>query len=87
MYFVLSSPEVKFCAYTIPHPAEKKMVLQIQTIGGVEAINILRRGLQDLGELCDYTVDTFEKAISDHKEKCPAAYIPPPRDPDTSDDE
>lgn len=31
--FVVASPQVEFCGYSIPHPAEKKMNLRIQTYG------------------------------------------------------
>uniref|UniRef100_T1H6G1 DNA-directed RNA polymerases I and III subunit RPAC2 n=1 Tax=Megaselia scalaris TaxID=36166 RepID=T1H6G1_MEGSC len=52
-------PEVDFCGYTIPHPVENKMHFRIQSKG--RAVDILRRGLEDLEKLCDHTVETFEK--------------------------
>lgn len=30
---MLCSPDVEFCAYTIPHPSESKMNVRIQTYG------------------------------------------------------
>ena len=31
----ISSPEVEFCGYTIPHPSEPKMNIRIQTYGNI----------------------------------------------------
>ncbi|XP_037940265.1 probable DNA-directed RNA polymerases I and III subunit RPAC2 [Teleopsis dalmanni] len=51
--------EVDFCGYTIPHPSENKMHFRIQA-RGVRAIDILRRGLEELQKICDHTIQTFE---------------------------
>lgn len=32
-----SSPDVEFCAYSIPHPSEDKMNVRIQTYGMLHA--------------------------------------------------
>ena len=31
---ILQNPEVIFCGYTLPHPAEDQMHLRIQTVAG-----------------------------------------------------
>ncbi|CAG7700793.1 unnamed protein product [Allacma fusca] len=67
--FVISRyPEVTFCAYTIPHPAENEMVLQIQTTG-INAEDVLVRGLQDLREICDITLKKFETARDEFRQQ------------------
>ncbi|CAG2067877.1 unnamed protein product [Timema podura] len=52
-------PEVLFCGYTVPHPAEANMHFRIQT-SGVRAVDVLRRGIEDLEKLCDHTINTFQ---------------------------
>ena len=54
------------CGYTVPHPAEAKMHFVIQAKKG-RAIDILRRGLEDLSKVCDHTMQTFEKAMDEYK--------------------
>lgn len=45
---IVNYPDVEFCGYNVPHPQENKIHLRIQSYGKVKAIDILRRGLQDL---------------------------------------
>ncbi|XP_035910800.1 probable DNA-directed RNA polymerases I and III subunit RPAC2 [Anopheles maculipalpis] len=61
-------PDVNFCGYTVPHPAENKMHFRIQAAKSVRAIDILRRGLEDLERVCDHTIETFEAAIALHQQ-------------------
>lgn len=62
------SPDVHFCGYTVPHPADTKMHLRIQASKNVRAVDILRRGLEDLEKVCDHTLTTFESAYKDFNE-------------------
>ncbi|XP_055379754.1 probable DNA-directed RNA polymerases I and III subunit RPAC2 [Condylostylus longicornis] len=64
--FIISRyPDVKFCGYTIPHPAENKMHFRIQaTNKNTRAIDILKRGLEDLEKVCDHTIEVFEKEMN-----------------------
>jgi len=58
----------------VPHPAEKMMNLRIQTTGE-DAIDVLRRGLEDLEKICDITIDKFEEAYEKFKiEKLEETY-------------
>ncbi|XP_029674317.1 probable DNA-directed RNA polymerases I and III subunit RPAC2 [Formica exsecta] len=59
-------PGIKICAYTVPHPAENKIHFNIQTTGE-NAIEVLKRGLQDLEKICDHTIETFDKAYKKYK--------------------
>ncbi|KAH8298001.1 hypothetical protein KR018_004242, partial [Drosophila ironensis] len=56
-------PEVEFCGYTIPHPTEQKLHFRIQSKRD-RAIDILKRGLEDLEALCDHTIVTFEQEMN-----------------------
>ncbi|KAF6200140.1 hypothetical protein GE061_006441 [Apolygus lucorum] len=63
---IASYPDVTFCGYTVPHPAETKMHFRIQT-SGPRAIEILQRGLKDLEKMCDHTLEKFEEAVLTYK--------------------
>ncbi|EDV98734.1 probable DNA-directed RNA polymerases I and III subunit RPAC2 [Drosophila grimshawi] len=56
-------PEVDFCGYTIPHPTEQKLHFRIQS-HRERAIDLLKRGLEDLEALCDHTMNTFETEMN-----------------------
>lgn len=62
--------DVQFCGYTVPHPAESIMHLRIQANKNVKAIDVLRRGLEDLEKVCDHTITTFETAMEAAAWKC-----------------
>lgn len=62
-----NSPDVNFCGYTVPHPADTKMHLRIQASKNVRAVDILRRGLADLEKVCDHSITTFENAYEDYQ--------------------
>ncbi len=59
---LLQNPNVLFCGYSMPHPAEDQMLLRIQTAKGVEAQDCLKKALQDLKSMCEITKETFQKA-------------------------
>lgn len=61
------SPDVCFCGYTIPHPQENKMHFRIQAQPNVRAVDILRRGLKDLEDVCDHTITTFDEAMGKYR--------------------
>ncbi|XP_035742341.1 probable DNA-directed RNA polymerases I and III subunit RPAC2 [Vespa mandarinia] len=67
LQFIISQyPDVEFCGYTVPHPAETKMHFRIQTKNG-RATDVLKRGLQDLEQVCDHTLETFNEACKQYK--------------------
>ncbi|KAI9741931.1 MAG: RNA polymerase subunit AC19 [Cirrosporium novae-zelandiae] len=61
-YMIMKNPEVELCGYTIPHPAEAKMNIRIQTFGDYLAIDALEKGLDDLSSLCDVVTEKFTVA-------------------------
>lgn len=64
-YMILKNPEVTFCGYSVPHPSERKINLRIQT-SGVAAVEALRKGLEDLQEMCGHVLHTFKESVTDH---------------------
>ncbi|XP_044735970.1 probable DNA-directed RNA polymerases I and III subunit RPAC2 [Chrysoperla carnea] len=71
-YIICSYPEVQFCGYTVPHPAESKMHFRIQTYNS-RAIDILKRGLEDVQKLCDHTMETIQHEVTQHKQTLPTS--------------
>ena len=69
------SPDVDFCGYSIPHPSEAKRHLRIQSRGskahlsntnilvGPAAVEILRKGLDDLHVIMETLVKKFDVAM------------------------
>ena len=66
-HVILQNPNVLFCGYSMPHPAEDKMFVRIQTVPGYSAQEALKKGLQDLKHTCQITKETFAKAVNDYK--------------------
>lgn len=60
---ILQNPNVIFCGYDMPHPAEDQMFLRIQTVEGFSAQDALRKGLKDLKDICKITKEKFEEAV------------------------
>ena len=55
-------PDV-LCGYTIPHPSEATMHFRIQTTRPA-AIDVLKRGIEDLEKLCDHTLTVFQDEVT-----------------------
>jgi len=70
-HIILKNPQVEFCGYSIPHPAEAKMHLRIQTYDNVNVQDVLEKGLTDLMGLCDVVIDKFESAQEEFKRNPP----------------
>lgn len=70
--FVLNQdPRVAFCGYSIPHPADRKVNIRVQTTGD-PAKDVLKDALQDLMVMCQHVRGTFDKAVANHKSMKPA---------------
>ncbi|XP_043983448.1 DNA-directed RNA polymerases I and III subunit RPAC2 isoform X3 [Gambusia affinis] len=67
-YMIMKNPEVEFCGYTITHPSESKINFRIQTRGGVPAVEPLRSGLNDLHDVCQHVLNTFQARVAEFKE-------------------
>ncbi|OEL38793.1 hypothetical protein BAE44_0000187 [Dichanthelium oligosanthes] len=73
--FVLNQdPRVAFCGYSIPHPADKKVNIRVQTTGD-PAKDVLKDALQDLMVMCQHVRGTFDNAVSNHRAKKPAEQM------------
>ena len=66
---ILQNPQVIFCGYSMPHPAEDQMHLRIQTVKGVDAQDALLKGLQDLKAITLHAKETFEKSVKKAKQQ------------------
>ena len=59
---ILQNPDVVFCGYSMPHPAEDQMHMRIQTVEGVDAQDALLKGLKDLKAVTLHTKEVFKQA-------------------------
>uniref|UniRef100_A0AAZ3NU53 DNA-directed RNA polymerases I and III subunit RPAC2 n=1 Tax=Oncorhynchus tshawytscha TaxID=74940 RepID=A0AAZ3NU53_ONCTS len=66
-YMVMKSLDVDFCGYSITHPSESKINFRIQTRGGVPAVEPLRRGLNELSDVCQHVLNTFQRSVSEFR--------------------
>ena len=49
------SPHVAFTGYTVPHPSEDRVVVQVQTVGGeVTAMDAMRGAMVAVKDMCDH---------------------------------
>ncbi|XP_047049180.1 DNA-directed RNA polymerases I and III subunit RPAC2-like [Lolium rigidum] len=70
--FVLNQdPRVEFCGYSIPHPADNKVNIRVQTTGD-PAKDVMVDALQDLMVMCQHARGTFDTAVVDFRSKQPA---------------
>ena len=60
---ILQNPEVIFCGYSLPHPAEDQMHVRIQTSEGIDAQDALLKGLTDLKKMTVHAKEVFQTAV------------------------
>ncbi|KAL0073179.1 DNA-directed RNA polymerase [Phycomyces blakesleeanus] len=63
-HMINKNPEVDLCGYSIPHPSEAKLHLRIQTTNRTTAIDALKKGLEDLTDMCDHIFKTYEDELA-----------------------
>lgn len=66
----IPSPEVELCGYSIPHPAEAKMNLRIQTYGGCLLLCLKEQELSGLSADGTTAYDVLEKGLDDLRDLC-----------------
>ena len=62
-HVLMRRPEVSFCGYTVPHPAEPKMHLRLQTVESTTTHATLRLALEDLKALSAHIEETFDAEL------------------------
>uniref|UniRef100_A0A0A9GLL5 DNA-directed RNA polymerases I and III subunit RPAC2 n=1 Tax=Arundo donax TaxID=35708 RepID=A0A0A9GLL5_ARUDO len=73
--FVLNQdPRVAFCGYSIPHPADNKVNIRVQTTGD-PAKDVLKDALQDLMAMCQHVRGTFDNTVADYRANKPAEQM------------
>ncbi|XP_063343914.1 DNA-directed RNA polymerases I and III subunit RPAC2 isoform X1 [Pelmatolapia mariae] len=73
-YMIMKNADVEFCGYTITHPSESKINFRIQTRGGIPAAEPLRRGLNELSDVCQHVLNTFQ-GLFPSQESCGEADL------------
>ncbi|XP_033003910.1 DNA-directed RNA polymerases I and III subunit RPAC2-like [Lacerta agilis] len=65
-YMIMKNPDVEFCGYSITHPSERKINLRIQTKGGLPAVDMFQKGLEDLMGVCQHILSKFEASVEEY---------------------
>ncbi|KAI8635946.1 DNA-directed RNA polymerase [Parasitella parasitica] len=63
-HVINKNPNVDFCGYSIPHPSEAKMNVRIQTTESSNAIDALKKGLQDLHDLVAHVREAYASDLA-----------------------
>ncbi|KAL0363543.1 UNVERIFIED_CONTAM: DNA-directed RNA polymerases I and III subunit RPAC2 [Sesamum calycinum] len=67
-YTLNQDPRVTFCGYSIPHPADARVNIRVQTTGD-PAREVLKDSCQDLMLICQHVRSTFDQAVMEFKSK------------------
>ncbi|CAH0392379.1 unnamed protein product [Bemisia tabaci] len=59
-YILNSLPEVVFCGYSIPHPSENRMLLQVQVKPGYTPKETVKKAVRLLESMVDHMISTFQ---------------------------
>ena len=67
-YILNKKPEVTFVGYSVPHPAEPKMNLRLQTTGA-PATDVLLDALSTTHQVGEHVLLTFDEAVKDFRRR------------------
>ena len=67
-YMLNKMPEVSFVGYSVPHPAEPKMNIRLQTVGP-PATEVLHTALGTVYAVGEHVLSTFDAALEAHRSK------------------
>ncbi|KAK7097920.1 DNA-directed RNA polymerases I and III subunit RPAC2-like [Littorina saxatilis] len=70
-YIIMKNPDVQFCGYSVPHPTENNIHLRIQTHDDTTALDVLKKGLRDLSDVCSHVLTTFQAEVDEYKASHP----------------
>ena len=65
-YMLNKNPDVSFVGYSVPHPAEPKMNLRLQTVGP-PATDTLLDTLNTVHKVGEHVLATFDAAVADFR--------------------
>ena len=65
-YFLNKKAEVSFVGYSVPHPAEPKMNLRLQT-SGPPATDVLLDALSTVHSVGEHVLTTFDAALEEYR--------------------
>ena len=67
-YVLNKKPEVTFVGYSVPHPAEPKMNLRLQT-SGPPAADVLLDSLSTVHDVGKHVLTTFDEAVDAYRRR------------------
>ena len=62
-YVLARNPDADFVGYSVPHPGEPYLNVRLQTRGQPVEV-ILKKGLNDLSDMCDNMLESFEAELA-----------------------
>jgi len=65
-YLLMKDPDVEFAGYSIPHPSDAIMNIRVQTYRGKPAVEVLRKALGTLKDICDHVEQVYRDEVSLH---------------------
>ena len=65
-YMLNKKPEVSFVGYSVPHPAEPKMNVRLQTTGP-PATDVLLDALSTVHSVGEHVLTTFDAAVEEYR--------------------
>ena len=71
-YVLNKNPATSFVGYSVPHPAEPKLQLRLQTVGPPAAA-VLQDALGTVHDIGQHVLGVFDEAVAAHKAKPPAS--------------
>ena len=69
-YVLAKNPAVSFVGYSVPHPAEAKTNLRVQTVGP-PATEVLLEALSTVHQICEHVLTTFDDALAEYRRDNP----------------
>jgi DNA-directed RNA polymerase I and III subunit RPAC2 len=66
-HVVMQNPATSVCGYSIPHPLEPRMAVQVQAAGF--APDVVAEGLEELAQICEQWLGNFEDCIATQSSK------------------
>ena len=63
---ILPDPRVEFCAYSVPHPAQNRMRIRVQSREGENIVEILSDALDNFSQWCQNVEDQFSSSAASY---------------------
>merc|ERR1740121_2669068 len=71
-HMLMKHPDVEFAAYHVLHPSEPVMNVRVEVREGTTTAEAaMLESLDNLSQVCDHVLDTFDQAVQEHSRALP----------------